>query len=255
MTTYGDPFITISLLAGIFFLAGVVKGGIGFGLPLVSVSLIAIFFPVELALAVNAVLLIVTNAMQFWMQHMMVETLRRFWVPAVCTVVGVFIGSFFVQLLDGNALKGVLGVGVFILTLMSLFSKRIHLPEHHEKAWGVPIGLMGGIVGVLTSAPGTIYALYLVGMRVDRRVFLSAFGFLSLFLGCTIGLAYGQQGFLGQDEFILALLCILPTLLGMKIGNRLAGTLSSDLFHRLVLIVLLFLSVNLAYSGFSAGAT
>ncbi|TVP94020.1 MAG: hypothetical protein EA338_13225, partial [Roseinatronobacter sp.] len=63
-----------ALVAAVFVLGGMVKGALGFGLPLTTMAILPFFVPVDAALAVNVVVLFLTNIAQFLQMGQMRET-------------------------------------------------------------------------------------------------------------------------------------------------------------------------------------
>ena len=60
-------FLTLSILVGvIFLLAGTIKGILGVGLPTTSVSVMALFLPPKVAIALVVFPILVTNFRQFF---------------------------------------------------------------------------------------------------------------------------------------------------------------------------------------------
>ena len=98
-------------LAAIFFAGGMVKGGTGFGLPLVTISLLPLVIPIDLALVLNGVMLPLVNISQFVQQRLYRITLRRMQPIVMGLVVGTPLGALLVSHID----KAMLGLFVGLL--------------------------------------------------------------------------------------------------------------------------------------------
>ncbi|MEM6943618.1 MAG: TSUP family transporter, partial [Pseudomonadota bacterium] len=93
-----------------FFLGGLVKGGLGFGLPLVTISLLPLFLPLDLALAINALILPALNAWQARQSGRFGEVLRRFWPLALTLTLFLPLGAWFATGVDTRTLTLALGL-------------------------------------------------------------------------------------------------------------------------------------------------
>ena len=162
----------LSLLAAIFFLGGMVKGALGFGLPLTTMAILPLFVPVDFALAVNALVLPLTNVAQFLQARRMRETLVRFRYVLGGIVLGVPIGATLVSLVSDNGLRIALGCFVLLFIALTLSRPSFAIAAGVEHPVGAGVGFAAGIVGALTTANGPLFVMYLVGLKVDRQLFV-----------------------------------------------------------------------------------
>ncbi|GMG81740.1 sulfite exporter TauE/SafE family protein [Paralimibaculum aggregatum] len=243
-----DPAALATVLA-IFFGGGIVKGGLGFGLPLATMSMLPLVIPVDMALAINVIVQPATNLGQLIAAENPAATMRRFAPVCLTMAVGVAIGTAFVTGLDPESLTLLLGVFVTAFCLISLRGVSLPIPPRRERPAGLAVGLLAGAIGALTTASGPILVIYLLGLGVDRREFRAAIGFLFIVSGAMIVGGFWSVGFLDWSRAGLALLCMVPTFLGMAIGNRLARRLPPEGFRTAVLIGLSCLGANFLMRG------
>ena len=93
MTFSEFDIITLAVIAVAFVLAGLSKGFIGFGLPLISVPLCASVVSVPLAIALTAAPILLSNIYQAFHGGRQTVVLRRFWPLLLTLVPGVLIGA------------------------------------------------------------------------------------------------------------------------------------------------------------------
>src|ERR1700709_1999759 len=86
-----DPLLIA--IAGVFLLAGFIKGVIGLGLPTVSMGLLAVSMPPAHALAIVIVPAILTNIWQTFGGPYLRDILRRLWPLMLGTVVGIWLNA------------------------------------------------------------------------------------------------------------------------------------------------------------------
>ncbi len=247
-----DPTALIVTL-GLFLLGGVVKGGLGFGLPLMTMSILPLLMPVEAALALNAVVLPFTNIQQILEERAFKQTVVRFRLVLLGLTVGIPLGAAFVSYVDEASLMASLGVFVVVFCLLAAFAPPFTISTTMERRIAVWVGMAIGVVGSLTTASGPVFVMYLVGLGVERGLFRSALGFMFMFTGFLIIASFFVLGILDGPRFVLGLLCVVPSMIGLWFGNRFAQRLTSAGFRRMVLLGLAVLGANLIYRGLVNG--
>lgn len=244
---YTGAFIVI---AAVFFLSGVVKGGMSFGQPLVTISILPLLVPADLVLAINAMILPFTNIYQFWLAGEMGKSLKRFWPLMLGLIIATPLAAWFAASIDGRLLLGLIGILVVVFILLTIFNPALHIREAVEKPWGFITGIVGGISGALSTAAGPVFLVYLLGLHADRQTLMSSNGLFMIVIGFTMWISYWQVGWINQPRILLAVLLLGFVSLGMWVGNRLAGLLSANGFRNLVLGVVLLLGCNMVYRAF-----
>src|SRR6201996_7993358 len=78
-------------IAGVFMLAGFVKGVVGLGLPTVSMGLLAVTMAPSQALAIVIVPAVITNIWQTFVGPYLRDIMRRLWPLLVGTVIGILL--------------------------------------------------------------------------------------------------------------------------------------------------------------------
>lgn len=240
-------------VAAIFVLGGMVKGAMGFGLPLTTMALMPFVLPVDVALAINVLVLFLTNIAQFVQMGQMRETARRF-APVLWGIgIGVGLGSALVTSISDDALLLALGAVVVGFAALSMTGANLSVPATRERPAGWVTGVLGGGVGALTTVGGPLFVMYLVGLGVDRRMFLSAISLFFLLSAVLISGAFLWVGMFDVQRILLAAIALPAALAGMSIGDRIGARVPAHRFRGLVLAVLGVLGLNLLWRGFSGG--
>ena len=245
------PLIELATVMLIFVCAGAVKGLLGFGLPMVSMAALPLVIPVEAALAINAVVLPVTNLSQLLGERKVSNTVQRFWPVLAGLIVGVPIGAALLKSVNESTLLFMLGIFVIVFSLITAFSPKFRIPSSMKIRAGTFTGIIAGAIGALSTVNGPVFVMYLVGIDVQRSMFRSGLALMFLISGLLIAGAFWTLGILDQDRFLLACLCLLPAFIGMWLGNRIGNRVSSQGFRRLVLIALVVLGGNLILRALS----
>ena len=239
-----DPFLF--LIAGVFLLAGFVKGVIGLGLPTVAMGLLATRMPPAQALAIVIVPAIVTNIWQTFVGPYLRDITRRLWPLMIGTVIGILSGA---GLMTGPyAPYGtvVLGILLVIYALLGLTKVRFSVSRPNEKWLG---GIVGLVTGVISAATGvqvipSMPFMQAIGMEKDELV--QALGVF--FTTATVALAFNLTG-AGLLNATVALpggVAMAAAFAGMYLGQVLRARMDADTFRRWFLIAMMLLGIYLA---------
>lgn len=239
----GEYLIIFCTLA----LAGLVKGALGAGLPIVAVPVLASFFDVPFAIALLAVPVAVTNLWQLWQYR--AERVGRRWLWGQCLLagIGIMIGTWLLASLPADVLSIVLAVVLVAYIVLRVVHPHWRLPPaivpRVAPAVGFLAGLLQGSTGI--SAPFSVTFVSALGVARPAFVFILSALFISFSLFQVPSLVVA--GILTWDRLLLSALALVPILAAMPAGAWLAGRLSRETFDRLVLALLAVSTVKLVY--------
>ena len=229
----------------IYLLAGLVKGAMGFGLPLVAISLLPLVVPVETALALNAIVVVVTNLQQVVQGGQYRAGFTNAWPLVVGMIIAIPPVAFLAAGLDSDTLLMIVGTAVLVFIAASVINPRLALPARLHKPAGLAFGVVGGVVGALTSAPAAVMAPYMLALHLPRPDYMTAFGMVLSSFGLIVGASYAAVSILDWSHFGPGLISIPVAIAGMWAGDRWARKLATETFRRAVLVLLAVLAVVL----------
>lgn len=234
------------LIAGVFMLAGFVKGVIGLGLPTVAMGLLATRMPPSHALAIVIVPAIVTNIWQTFVGPYLRDITRRLWPLMAGTVIGILSGA---GLMTGPyAPYGtvVLGALLVIYAVLGLTKVSFSVSRPNEKWIG---GIVGLVTGVISAATGvqvipSMPFMQAIGMEKDELV--QALGVF--FTTATVALAFNLTGagLLTAATALPGAVAMAAAFAGMYLGQVLRARMDADTFRRWFLIAMMLLGIYLA---------
>lgn len=244
-------WLVVAIVVGAFFAAGTVKGVLGVGLPMISVPLIASATSPAQAIALASVPVVVSNAWQAFHGGHTGDCLRRFWPMLAAVVIGTFIGVQILATVDARIVSGALGIVLVVFTaLQALPRDLVSLGPRGERWLGPPLGLVGGVLGGMSSLFGPLLILYLVALRLSKDVFVAAVallfftGSLPLFLGLVV------HDILDPHQILLSTLSALPVIAGLVVGRLIRKRVSQSLFEKALFGVLILIGLNLIRKAF-----
>jgi uncharacterized membrane protein YfcA len=236
---------TVALAMMIFFLAGIIKGVVGFGMPLFAISLLALTMPLTTAIAANVGPSLVTNVRQAFRGPYLVVLIKRLW-PFLIPAIGLIWFGIAIQLRVNEAYPGlVLGLLAIAFAAISALHYQITIRPGVEKPFGFLLGIVNGLMTGITGIfiiPGGLY-LQSLGLKRDEMV--QALGLLFMLSTAAIGLIFRIKAIMTPDLVLLSALCIPPGLIGLAIGERLRSRLSEEMFRKLFLAGIAILGVSL----------
>lgn len=241
--TFLDPPALLAVVLAIYLFAGFVKGAMGFGLPVVAVTVLPFLIPVETALALNAMVIMTTNIQQIGQAGAARDGFRAAWPMMLGMALMVPVGALFTAGISTAALMTILGSFVLLFVVSSFLNPALRVPLGWERRIGFAMGLVSGFVGALTSSPGPIFVMYVVSLHLARPVYMAALGFIMTLFGFVVTASYIGVGIVRWEHVPTGVLATVPAFLGMWLGNAAGRKLGVDAFRRIVLGMLGVLAV------------
>jgi uncharacterized protein len=243
-----DAAIAFLPLLLTFVLAGVVKGVTGMGLPTVAVGLLGLTMAPAEAAALLVVPSLVTNVWQFAAGPNRGPTARRMWPMLLAIGVATAASTGLIAGGGGHAVPA-LGAALALYGLVGLARVQLSVPPRIEP---ILSPVIGAATGVVTGATGVLVipaVPYLQALGFARDDLVQALG-LS-FTVSTVALAVGlaAHGALHLGSLGASLLCTLPALLGMWLGQILRLRVDPATFRLVFFMGLVVLGADLAWRG------
>lgn len=239
-----DPVTTVFSLV-VFFIAGLIKGVVGFGLPLFAISVLASVISLPAAIAANVAPSLVTNVRQAFRGPYLITLMKRLWpflLPAIAlTWVGIAI-----QVRVNPAYPGlVLGMLAVLFAVISFSKVELTVKPEYERPIGVVMGIINGIVTGITGIFVLPGGLYIQSLGLKRDELVQALGMLFLVSTIAVGGIFVAKSLMTPSLAVLSVLCIAPAILGLRMGEMLRSRLSEALFRKLFLIGISVIGVSL----------
>ncbi len=240
----------VLIIALTFFLAGIVKGVAGMGLPTVAMGILgAIMSPVSAA-SLLVIPSFVTNFWQLFTGPDFLALMKRLWVMMLGIMVGTLVGSWLLTSANTVFASVGLGAALIVYAVHGLFAKPLSVPARFERLLAPVIGLTTGLInggtGIFTL-PAVPY-LQALGLSKDDLIQALGLSFTVSTIALAAGLARGGAFHLGN--ITLSALAVIPALLGMQVGTMVRERISAATFRRWFLISIAILGLELAVHPF-----
>ena len=232
-------FLT-ALLAG-----GLVKGALGVGLPLVAVPLLSLGMPPHLAIALLVVPVLASNFWQAVEGGRLVPSLQRFGGLIAAQFLATVLTVRMTLALSASQLSAMLAGAVLLAVALMAWKPTLQISASRERAVGVGVGLLSGLLGGVSSLTGPVIITYLMALRLRRDEFVGSISIIYLSAALPLYGAMLLFGRLGPTELTGSLLALVPMAAGLLAGKALRQHLDDNRFRRVLLVFLIVLAILL----------
>ncbi len=219
---------------------GFIKGALGVGTPLLTVPMMALVLPPQMAIAIMAIPVVVANLWQFAQAERSTTVVRRFWPAFIAILVGTWIGVKILSVIDDRTLMVVVGIAVIAFAILQASHYRLHLADSAIKPAGLFFGGASGLIGGVCSFFGPMLIVYLISIRgLSKNQFVSSISFLYVSAVVPWAITLYLFGILDQRLLVYSALATLPVTLGLAVGQRVRRYISDERFSYLIIGILI----------------
>lgn len=227
-------------------LGGVVKGVVGFAMPMVVISGLSSFMDPELALAGLILPTLIANGTQALQQGIAPawQSAQRFWVYLAVGGLVLIASAQLVRVLPISVLLGIIGIPVTLFAVLQLAGWRFSL-KRQRKDVEAGIGAFAGFLGGMSGIWGPPTVLYLTALNTEKTEQMRAQGVIYGLGAVALVGAHLGSGVLRWETLPLSLALIAPALLGQWLGGKILERIDQVVFKKATLFVLLIVGLNL----------
>lgn len=233
----------------------------GFGLGTLLMPAFAFFFPIELAVAMTAIVHLLNNLFKFALlgKHTHIATFLRFGIPAILTA---FVGAALLNWLsvyqplvsytiagrtvEITLIKSVIAALMFLFALLELFpfSKPLSMSSN---SWLTLGGLLSGFFGGLSGHQGALRAAFLIKAGLSKEAFIATSTAISCLVDITRLVVYSHNfQYIQSDSLPLLTTATAAAFLGAFVGKRLMKKVTLQTVQRIVATLLILIALGLA---------
>ena len=240
---YNDPIIVLIIILAVLA-GGLIKGTLGFGMPMVALPIIAFTIPATTAMILLCAPIFLTNFLQI--QFKQGISSYRFLPMFLFLVLGLIVGARLILEINLNTVTQIIAVSIIFAALINCFGFKItNIKNIHEKIITSIIGFGSGILGGLSTFYGPPMLAYIVAVDLPKEKFVRTVSTM-YFIGSFP--LYGSliyYGFATKEDLFFSILLIFPAFLGQQIGTRIRDKINQKQFRISILITLIILGISL----------
>ena len=247
LVSAGLPVWALIAAMSVAFVAGAIKGALGFAMPMILISGLSSFMSVELALAGLMLPTLITNLSQAFRQGASAAwgSVQRYWRMLSVMVVLLVLSAQFLVMLPERALLLLLGGPIVAFALLQLAGVPLRLPVQRRRraewASGAVAGLYGGISGIW----GPPVMVYLISVDTGKRDMVRVLGVVFLIGAVALIGGHLMSGVATARTLGFSALLVAPGMLGLWLGYVVQDRLDAAQFRRWTLIMLVLTGLNL----------
>lgn len=246
-TALFEPSLIRLVACSVTLAAGVVKGMVGFAMPMILVSGLTTFMPPELALAGLILPTVVTNGIQALRQGARAawQSIVKFRVFLLIGLVFLLASAQMVRVLPAQVMYLVIGGPVALFCLLQIFGWQPVLAPGSRPVLEGAIGAVAGFVGGLSGVWGPPTVAYLTAMGTEKREQIRVQGVIYGLGAVALTVAHIGSGVLNAETAKFSAILIVPAVVGMWLGGLIHDRIDQRAFRRATLFILLIAALNL----------
>jgi uncharacterized membrane protein YfcA len=248
-TLYFEQASTIAAVVCSLIAAGLLKGTIGIGMPVVALPLLSLFIDVKSAAMLLSMPLLFSNLPQALEGGETGRCLLRLMPVVLGMIPGVFLGVRILLALDANVAQIAAGLVLIGIGGTTLLAPKLQLQCRSILPAGLTLGFFGGILGGIAAMAGPLVFIFLLARGLRGKAFTKE---ASLYLVVSAGLlavlltASRQFNWLDVSVSTAA---TLPVALGMYVGQHMRDKIAAETFRKLVLLAVIAAGTELLRHG------
>jgi len=240
---YNDPLIILIILLAILA-AGLIKGTIGFGMPMVALPILSFFMPPTTAMILLCAPIFLTNFLQIKFKEGISS--YRFLPMFISLIIGLIIGARLILEININTITQIIAISIIFAGFVNCFGIKItSINQNQEKTITSIIGFGSGILGGLSTFYGPPILAYLVAADLPKEKFVRTVSTM-YFIGSFP--LYGSliyYGFATSLDLIVSLVLIIPAYIAQQLGTKIRDKINQKQFKMCILITLIILGFSL----------
>lgn len=248
MISLATPRVLIIALT--FFIAGIVKGVTGMGLPTVAMGLLGTVMPPVGAASLLILPSMITNVWQLLAGPSFAGLAMRLWSMMLGIVAGTLVAASLMT--QGRAGWAVLGLGcaLMLYAASGLLALQLSISARMERRLSPVIGAVTGLVAGGTGVFVMPAVPYLQALGLTKEELIQALGLSFTVSTIALAMALAWGGAFQLANAGASFLAVVPAFLGMWAGQRIRQRVSPATFRRWFFICLFLLGLQLALQRF-----
>ncbi len=248
MITLAAPRVLAIALT--FFVAGIVKGVTGMGLPTVAMGLLGTIMPPVGAASLLILPSMITNVWQLLAGPSFAVLAMRLWSMMLGIVAGTLVAASLMT--HGRADWAVLGLGcaLMLYAASGLLALQLSISARMERRLSPVIGAVTGLVAGATGVFVMPAVPYLQALGFTKEELIQALGLSFTVSTIALAIALASGGAFQLANAGASSLAVAPALLGMWAGQRIRQRVSPVTFRRWFFISLFLLGLQLVLQRF-----
>ena len=244
-----NPVILFIIIL-IGFIAGIVKGIVGFALPMILITGLSIFIPIEQALASLILPTIITNFIQSFTvsKSSFFSTIITHKTFLFFSSIFLILSSQFYLVLSTELIMGFIGITLFAYTYSQILG--FQLKFKNNSFLTIITGSINGVLGGIAGIWGPLTVSYLISLKITKNEQIKVQGIMYSLVSIFLLLGHLYSGIFNKYTFSLSLSLVPLCIIGLFIGSIIRNKIKQTTFKNFTLVMILLASINLIRKAF-----
>lgn len=240
-----------ALALSVAFIAGVVKGMVGFAMPMILISGLSSVISPELALAGLILPTLATNGMQALRQGPRAawESLMKFRGYLGTLLIVLILSAQLIRVIPVEAMLLIIGVPIVIFAATQLAGIPLRIASPPTRATEIGIGAFAGFIGGLSGVWGPPTVAYLTALDTPKLDHIRVQGVIYGLGAFVLLFAHIGSGVVRAETIPFSLALLAPAFVGMWLGLKVNDRIDQKVFRKATLFVLFFVGLKLIRRG------
>ena len=247
MTFEPYSFLMIASIMLALVVSGSVKGVFGIGFPVVAMAILPLFITPISAITVIALPILVTNIQQLFSEKEWRHIIIKYRYMALFMLLASFLSSQILTQISVDLITAIIGFALALFAIYSLFNFTLPITTH--SSWQIIAGASSGLLSGMTGIQSTAI-IYFASLDISRDEFVGAVGYIFLVGGLGLSIGLINNNFLNSGTVMLSLFGVLFSVVGFKLGSLLRPYIHSELFKKLLFLLMLIIGMKKIYQFF-----
>lgn len=244
-----DPWFYLASVPAVLIF-GIVKGGFGGAIAIISVPIMALVMPPTQAAAILLPILVVMDALvvkAYWG----IFDRRALYLLLPGALVGIGIGYFTADVMNEHYMRILIGVLSVVFGVQSLLGLQTRASKAHHPVTGSVYGVLAGFTSFSIHAGGPPFTLYLMPKQLSPILFAGTAGIFFAVVNTAKLVPYYALGQFTSDNLLYSLVLVPLAPLGVKIGHYLVQRSTPSFYYSVISFTLLLVGAKLLWDGVS----
>ena len=248
MTFEPYSFLMIASIMLALVLSGSVKGVFGIGFPVVAMAILPLFITPISAITVIALPIVVTNIQQLFSEKEWRQIIIKYRYMALFMLLASFLSSQILTQISVDLITAIIGFALALFAIYSLFNFTLPITTH--SSWQIIAGASSGLLSGMTGIQSTAI-IYFASLDISRNEFVGAVGYIFLVGGLGLSIGLINNSLLNSSTVMISLFGVLFSVVGFKLGSLLRPYIHSELFKKLLFLLMLIIGMKQIYQFFA----
>ncbi|MBU8892101.1 MAG: sulfite exporter TauE/SafE family protein [Bacteroidales bacterium] len=231
----------------IIFISTLTRSTFGFGDALIAMPLLVLFIDIKIATPLIA-LIAFFIAFSILIKNWKKVEFKSAWRLIVASLIGIPIGLWYLEDVNENIIKLILGIIILIFAIYNLVKPKLIQLKTEKFAWlfGFFAGILGGAYNT-NGPPIVIYSSLKKWNPQNFRATLQGYFFTT---GILLIISHGIAGNFTSEVLTYFAYCLPIVLIAVIIGARLNKKIPVQRFHKYIYLILIALGILLIFNSF-----